>query len=343
MTSGDLSAAIMARQISADFKVMAQVDPTRQTVRSMTYRQSLIAQDQLKAKIEHFKRVDNENYEIGVTVQTPVDFQKAKLLFESETGQFSVPAFYVWPGKDRILFKLKMPRTPVAMNLMTRSLSLDDYALLYLDQGLPLTTGAGAATARPIKVLGVNIADDSGSYPVSQHAPVDAGQARLVFLLESEVDLQEIRFGHKRYLSVLSPESFVRSQNEDDPTLHEPLSIESKRSDLYFRSKSVGEFTQVRKGSQLEVSIPVPDQLNHLSDRRSTGGMGTFFARDEGERSILSVELVDTQLRTVTLDPSVGNFSYQLISPEHPKPQSLWNAFKLEERPLKKVLCSKIR
>ncbi len=320
-TSGNDSTEFSSviRGNAPDLRAELAIDVKTGKLSSISPQQVLVPQPQLKAKIAHLQRKDHDRFQIGIQIATPFDFRRVKLLLEAEDGEFSVLAKTVWPGHDRILFDVTLPRSQAEKKFIVRSLVVDGLFQVMFDEGITLQAPATAIKEGPLRLESLRFGDGERSVLPSKIDPIDGKKAKFTLVLESPLDIQEIRFETRRDRKVLFPKDYATKDNVGIYTIEE---FESVRSDYQIRHLDRSEFTQARKGKFVEVTVPLNDEVRHFDAGDMVQGSrvprNSVVARDDGERAITQLEIVDASLRSLKLGGEGQAFAYQLITPRTP-------------------------
>jgi len=302
LANGDLPEH-RAQQLSQDLKAELVLDRKERRAKSVFLQQALTPQDHLSAELGYLNQPAEDVYEIGVVVNTPFDFHKVQLVIEGKDEHFSVSPKYVWPGHERILFEVKIPRTKEVMTLAATSFTTDDRANILLKQGVSFKTIAAPVSDAPMRVKSLRFSDGESEVQPNSRQPLEGKHLQLKMLVESPQDLLEIRIGERSGLSVLNPSSHGHIAS---------AVVDSESFSYLVKHLDSTQFTQVRKGSMLEVTVPMPDSV---FDKLPFDGSKIIIARDDGARALSNIELIDSSLRSVRLGGEGKAFSYQLKTP----------------------------
>jgi hypothetical protein len=309
----------IARGNAPDLRAEIAIDSQAAKVKSIFIKGLLVPQPQLKARIAHLKRTDHDSFEIGIKIATPFDFRKVKLLLETEDREFSVLAKTIWPGHDRILFDVKLPRAQAEKKFSVRAFVADNRSMVLLDEGIALQALATKVAEGPLRLESLSFGDGERSQAPGASQPLEPKNTRMTLTLESPQDIQEIRFERRRDLSVFDPVAYT---TKDDPKIYDIENLESIRSDYSVRELDRSEFTQVRNGKFVTVTVPLSDEIFHFDAGEfypnSRAPKNSVVARDDGERAITSLEIIDTSLRSLRIGEPGKPFSFQLITPGKP-------------------------
>lgn len=323
-----------ARQGSQDFMAEVVLDRDSGSAKPIL-RQRLIPQPQLRARIGTVKKTGEDSYEVEVLVKTPFDFRNVKLNIESSNEQYSVSAKKVSARHDKILFEVKLPQVAQETQLIIQSFSVDERALIFLDEGISLKAPAGRNSEGPLLLKKMQFADDAGIVELSNPRPLESSQARFVITVESPLDIQEIRLGFRETFSNLTPEAyFVNGQVVGEIPSQK---IESLRSSYFLSHYDSSQFTQVRKGKFVEISIPIKDYTGDLGSPYSQRGAETIVAVNEGARAITTVEVVDRGLRSLNLYSTGKSIPYIIKTPRTRTSDHFRQVFRMSA-----PLCSKV-
>jgi hypothetical protein len=298
MGAGDNHIEFM-RQGSMDLSTEVILNREQGAIQSVFLRRYLLAQPQLRAKIESIVQVDKETFRLVAAIRTPFDFKNIKLVIESGFEQYSITAKEFSPGKDRVVFEFKVPQVAVETPIMIRSFTTEERALIFFDEGVGIKVKPMSLPPGDLAFKNAYFTDGTIVSDYVNPQPIESSKALLVVMVKSPVDLLEVRLGIRTDLAVLNPDAQFSSANK--PASISMDKIDSIRSGYEVKHFDSSQFKQVRKGEYIEVSMPVKMYMSDVKSPFPSKEKDLFAAINQGSNAIVNVEIIDRSLRSLRL------------------------------------------
>lgn len=227
------------------------------------------------------------------------------MLMESTDGHISISAKSVSKHHDQLDFEFKLPSTESIQKFFIRSLVFDDRALVYLDSGLVFNSQPDKN--KPNKIFVSDVI--SGEIPK--------------LILDSGTQLAEVRITFKHKTSILSPESYLKTDKLGN--LSKELKFESDRFDYYTEHFTIAELKTKFEGQNIEVQLPsrkkliepwiIPAQLV---------GENIIVGLSHNPDEIISVEIIDRAMKSYNLEKNLINKLNNHLAPQRSCRQIFW-------------------